>query len=111
MALIYGAEKSAAPEKNLVVVEGFAACLDVLSYDQEAAAHSGQLRAELAKNGKPIGPYEQMIAGHTGEPHIGRGLNYLAQCIAKTGVVLDDRDVDGERFWGIGQEWHQKGIV
>ena len=64
MELIYGAEKSAAPEKNLAVVESFAARLDVLNYDQEAAAHSGQLRAELAKNGKPIGPYDQMIAGH-----------------------------------------------
>nr|WP_267966018.1 tRNA(fMet)-specific endonuclease VapC [Halomonas aerodenitrificans] len=64
MELIYGAEKSAAPEKNLEVVEGFAARLDVLSYDCEAAAHSGQLRAELAKSGTPIGPYDQMIAGH-----------------------------------------------
>ncbi|MDN3520722.1 type II toxin-antitoxin system tRNA(fMet)-specific endonuclease VapC [Halomonas ramblicola] len=64
MELIYGAEKSAAPERNLEVVEGFAARLDVLGYDQEAAAHSGQLRAELARNGTPIGPYDQMIAGH-----------------------------------------------
>jgi tRNA(fMet)-specific endonuclease VapC len=47
------------------VVEGFAARLDVLGYNREAAAHSGQLRAELEKNGKPIGPYDQMIAGHT----------------------------------------------
>jgi tRNA(fMet)-specific endonuclease VapC len=29
-----------------------------------AATHFGQLRAELAKIGKPIGPYDQMIAGH-----------------------------------------------
>ena len=64
MELIYGAEKSAAPEKNLSVIEGFAARLDVLNYDSQAAAHSGQLRAELAKSGKPIGPYDQMIAGH-----------------------------------------------
>lgn len=64
MELIYGAEKSSNPEKNLSVVEGFAARLDVLPYNSEAAAHSGQLRAELAKTGKPIGPYDQMIAGH-----------------------------------------------
>ncbi|MGA7816911.1 MAG: tRNA(fMet)-specific endonuclease VapC [Caballeronia sp.] len=65
MELIYGAEKSASPEKNLAVVEGFAARLDVLDYNHEAAAHSGQLRAELAKMGNPIGPYyNQMIAGH-----------------------------------------------
>ena len=64
MELFYGAEKSAAPERNLSVVEGFAARLEVLSYDNLAAAHSGQLRAELAKAGTPVGPYDQMIAGH-----------------------------------------------
>lgn len=64
MELIYGAEKSSNPEKNLSIIEGFAARLEVLPYNSEAAAHSGQLRAELAKIGKPIGPYDQMIAGH-----------------------------------------------
>jgi len=64
MELIYGAEKSALPEKNLAVVEGFTARLDVLDYDALAAEHTGQLRAELAKAGTPIGPYDQMIAGH-----------------------------------------------
>lgn len=64
MELIYGAEKSAAPEKNLAVIEGFLARLAVMDYDHHAAEHSGQLRAELARQGKPIGPYDQMIAGH-----------------------------------------------
>lgn len=66
MELIYGAEKSASPQRNLAVVEGFAARLDVLPYDEIAASHTGQLRAELAKSGTPIGPYDQMIAGHAG---------------------------------------------
>ena len=64
MELIYGAEKSSNPSRNLADVEGFAARLEVLKYDQEAAAHTGQLRAELARLGKQIGPYDQMIAGH-----------------------------------------------
>ncbi len=64
MELVYGAEKSSAPEKNLEILEGFAARLEVLSYDEKAANHTGQLRAELAKMGQPIGPYDQMIAGH-----------------------------------------------
>ena len=62
--LIYGAEKSAQPERNLADVEAFAARLEVLAFDETAAAHFWQLRAELAKAGKPIGPYDQMIAGH-----------------------------------------------
>lgn len=64
MELIYGAEKSSDPGRNLLSIEGFAARLEVLNYDKEAAAHTGQLRAELARIGKPIGPYDQMIAGH-----------------------------------------------
>ncbi|WP_130907181.1 tRNA(fMet)-specific endonuclease VapC [Pseudomonas sp. Sample_16] len=64
MELIYGAEKSAAPEKNLTVIEGLAARLEVLPFDNEAAAHTGIIRSELAKAGTPIVPYDQMIAGH-----------------------------------------------
>lgn len=64
MELIYGAEKSSNPERNLAVIEGFSARLEVLQYDSEAAAHTGQLRAELARQGMQIGPYDQMIAGH-----------------------------------------------
>jgi len=62
--LIYGAEKSASPEKNLSVVQSFSARLEVLPYDELAASHTGQLRAELARSGTPIGPYDQLIAGH-----------------------------------------------
>ena len=64
MELIFGVEKSSAPEKNLPVIESFLARLTVLDYDLHAAEHTGQLRAELQKIGKPIGPYDQMIAGH-----------------------------------------------
>ena len=64
MELIYGAEKSAQPDRNLRDVEGFASRLAVLPYDREAAMHTGRIRAELARAGTPIGPYGQMIAGH-----------------------------------------------
>lgn len=30
----------------------------------QAAIHTGQIRAELARKGTPVGPYDQMIAGH-----------------------------------------------
>lgn len=36
----------------------------VLDYDLHFAEHTGQLRAELKKIGKPIGPYDAMISGH-----------------------------------------------
>ena len=64
MELVYGAEKSAQADRNLRDVEAFASRLTVLPYDREAAVHTGRIRAELARTGMPIGPYDQMIAGH-----------------------------------------------
>lgn len=62
--LIYGAEKSAQAVLNLADIEALAARLDVIPFDSDAAIHFGQVRAELSKSGKIIGPYDLMIAGH-----------------------------------------------
>src|SRR5690349_10801748 len=64
MELIYGAERSAAVERNLRDIEGFIARLDVLPLDSDAAIHAGQIRAELSKTGNLIGPYDALIAAH-----------------------------------------------
>lgn len=50
MELVYGAEASAAVERNLRDIEGIAARLEVLSCDNEATVYTGQLRAELKKS-------------------------------------------------------------
>lgn len=62
--LLYGAEKSARPVETRHQVEGFAARLAVLPFDDAAAAHYGDIRAELERRGQVIGPYDLMIAGH-----------------------------------------------
>ncbi len=62
--LIYGAEKSSHPERNLADIEQMAARLEIAPFEALAATHFGQLRAELYRIGKPIGPYDMMIAGH-----------------------------------------------
>ena len=62
--LVYGAERSSQVEHNLAIVEGFAAQLEVAPFGDRAAVHFGQLRAELAAKGSPIGPYDTMIAAH-----------------------------------------------
>ena len=64
MELVFGAERSSNPESNLRNLEGFIARMDVLSYAEAAAVHTGQICAELTKKGTPIAPYDQMIAGH-----------------------------------------------
>ena len=62
--LIYGAEKSTQSVRNLQDIEALAARMDVVPFDSQAAIHFGQVRAELAKSGKLIGPFDLMIAGH-----------------------------------------------
>jgi len=46
------------------VVDALVALLEVLDFDSKAADHYGQIRAELEKQGTPIGPYDLMIAAH-----------------------------------------------
>jgi len=62
--LIYGAEKSTQSVRHLADIEALAARMDVVPFDSQAAIHFGQVRAELSKSGKLIGPFDLMIAGH-----------------------------------------------
>lgn len=80
MELIYGAEKF--PAKNLAVIEGFSARLEVLSDDKDAAADTGQLRAGLARAGTSLAPYDQMISGHARS----KGLILVTTILASSGV-------------------------
>jgi tRNA(fMet)-specific endonuclease VapC len=64
MELLYGAHKSQAARRNLDAVEGLLGRLDILDFDLGAAEHAGQIRADLAALGSPIGPFDVMIAGH-----------------------------------------------
>ena len=62
--LLYGAAKSALPRHNRDQVEHFAARLEVLPFDQEAADHAADIRATLEREGRMIGGYDVLIAGH-----------------------------------------------
>ncbi len=62
--LVYGCERSLRPEENLADIESMANRLEIAVFDTTAAAHFGQIRAELARLGEPISPYDMMIAGH-----------------------------------------------
>jgi len=62
--LVFGAEHSQQVERNLADIESMAARLEVLPFSYKEAYHFGQIRAELYSAGKPIGPYDMMIAGH-----------------------------------------------
>lgn len=62
--LMYGVAKSQAVQKNLLALSLFLSPITVLGFDQAAAEAYGQIRADLEKKGTPIGPMDQLIAGH-----------------------------------------------
>ncbi|MEQ1590949.1 MAG: type II toxin-antitoxin system VapC family toxin [Thiobacillaceae bacterium] len=59
--LFYGAFKSQRAERNVALVDNLQ--FEVLDFDKEDARQSGQIRAHLALNGTPIGPYDVLVAG------------------------------------------------
>jgi tRNA(fMet)-specific endonuclease VapC len=92
--LLHGAEKSARPEHNRGEVERFAARLEVLPFDANAAAHSAEIRAALERRGQTIGGYDLLIAGHARS----RGL------VVVTGNLKEFNRVDGLRC----EDWGEK---
>jgi tRNA(fMet)-specific endonuclease VapC len=62
--LIYGAENSQFPNKNLQTVENFLSRLVILDYPQDAAIQYGQIKASLKKIGQLISDNDLHIAAH-----------------------------------------------
>jgi len=61
--LRYGADKSANPQRNHARIDLLASEVPRLDFDDAAAIAFGQLRTRLESQGKPIGPYDMLIAG------------------------------------------------
>lgn len=59
--LYYGAFRSRRVAENLALVDSLQ--FAVLDFDNEDARHAGEIRALLASQGTPIGPYDVLIAG------------------------------------------------
>jgi tRNA(fMet)-specific endonuclease VapC len=59
--LYYGAYKGQRKVENVDLVDALQ--FEVVDFDREDARQAGELRAQLAAAGTPIGPYEVMIAG------------------------------------------------
>jgi tRNA(fMet)-specific endonuclease VapC len=85
--LLVGAEKSAKPVEIRQEVERFLSRVEVLQFDEPAAAHAAEIRGVLDRRGSPIGPHDTLIAGHARS----RGL------IVITGDLGEFGRVDGLR--------------
>ena len=62
--LLHGVEKSSRPRYNLQKTEDFISRLEVLDYNNKVAAHYGNIRASLEKEGNTIGVNDLHIAAH-----------------------------------------------
>ena len=88
--LIHGAEKSAKPAHNLQQVEDFISRLEVLDYCNKAAAHYGDIRANLERKGTPIGVNDLHIAGHTRSEGLTLVTNNLREFERVEGLRLEN---------------------
>ena len=60
--LLYGARHSQQVESNLQLLKQFFAPLASQPFDDRCAEEAGLIRADLSAQGKPIGPYDLLIA-------------------------------------------------
>jgi len=58
-----GIAKSSNPQKQKKQLESFVSRITILPFDSKEAKASAKIRAELEKQGTPIGPLDNLIAG------------------------------------------------
>ena len=85
--LLHAAAKSTRPPASRLEVERFTSRLDVLPFDSSAAGHAADIRDLLERQGRVIGGYDLLVAGHARS----RGL------VVITGNLGEFRRVDGLR--------------
>jgi tRNA(fMet)-specific endonuclease VapC len=62
----YGAAKSVRPDESIDVLNRFLALgIATLPFEAEDAEEAGDIRAALERTGRPIGPYDVLIAAQT----------------------------------------------
>ena len=87
--LEYGCSKSRWGKRSRNVMNLFLAAYTILPFDQDDAVVFGRIRAELAKAGSPIGPYDIQIA---------------AQCISRGLTAVTHNTGEFSRVPGLGVE-------
>jgi tRNA(fMet)-specific endonuclease VapC len=69
--LWYGIGKSGNPARNTDRLSAFlSGAFTIIDFDSEDARMAGMIRAELESEGRPIGPYDLLIAGQAMRHHV-----------------------------------------
>lgn len=87
--LMHGVEASAYPERNALALNQFLSIMDILPFDDEAAAEYGKICATLRRQGTPIGVMDMLIAAHAK---------------AKGLIIVTNNVGEFERIEGLGLE-------
>ncbi|AQQ71618.1 tRNA(fMet)-specific endonuclease VapC [Limihaloglobus sulfuriphilus] len=62
--LEFGVQKSSDPARNTLLLIKACSVLEILPFDNDAAAAYGIVRCQLESKGTPIGPFDTLIAAH-----------------------------------------------
>jgi len=89
--LYYGAFKSARRDRNIGLVDALQ--FEVLTLDKEDARQAGEIRAELAKQGRPIGPFDVLIAGQAKARGLTLVTHNMSEFTRVTGLAVEDWEV------------------
>jgi len=91
--LSYGVEKSVARTRNQQALAAFAARVEIVDFDPDAAATYGVLRARLEAAGSVIGPYDMMIAAHALSRRLAVVTNNRREFDRVDGLLVEDWSV------------------
>ena len=89
--LYYGAYKSERQQHNIDRVARLQ--FEVLAFDSEDAQAAGEIRAMLARQGTPIGPYDVLIAGQAKARNLVLVSHNTAEFSRVPGLLLEDWEV------------------
>lgn len=88
--LVFGAEHSQQIEQNLADIEALVSRLEILPFEDKSAYHFGQIRAALYRSGRPIGPYDMLIAGQARARGLILVTNNTKEFSRVPGLLIED---------------------
>jgi tRNA(fMet)-specific endonuclease VapC len=87
-----GIAKSTSPKKRRLQLESLTSTVNILPLGYEEAIGASTLRADLENRGKPIGPYDVLIAG---------------TALANKGILVTHNTSEFERIKGLQlEDWY-----
>ena len=92
--LEYGVHNSSHIEKNRIALLKFVSVFTIIDFQDADAIHYGQLKAELKKEGRIIGPIDMLLAAQALRNDLILVTNNVAQFSRIVGLKIEDWSMD-----------------